>query len=136
MIRPIAITSSKYDFDCEINPLELTDAQIEELGFDVGDPLTYELNLKASGTFTVEWDDDCAMVQVDSLVVEGNIIPNKVIITAVGDVPARRFLDLDLNHVEVEYIGERIEKYGDHAYWDEDRLSSAIDAACDYFEDR
>jgi len=131
MIKPQEITSSKYEFECSINPLDLNEDRLIELGLDPGNPLDLAVSLKAGGEFTVEWDDDIPMIQVTHFIVEGAIIPNKTIITPLGDIPARRFVDLDDTEVDFDYISEKIDKYGDHAYWEEDHLSSLVDAATD-----
>lgn len=134
MIKPEMITSSKYEFECEINPLGLTEDQITELGLDPGNPLDLEVNLKAGGEFVVTWTNDRPKVHVESFVVEGGIVPNKIIITALGDIPGRYFLILEDTQVDFDYLAEKLNKFGDKDYWYNERLTELADAACDAYE--
>lgn len=73
-----------------------------------------------SGEFSLDWDDDIAMVMLDS-----------VCITYEG-----RTIDLVPDDCDFSAIEAVIEEHGDHSNWEEDRMSSRIDDYMDRYGDR
>jgi hypothetical protein len=144
-----------YDFIGIINALELTDDQLAELGLirETNDDL--EQLIEVIGDFSIEWDDDIPMPQIDMVTLVGantdktyngplglkldrtcEVSGLPIYKQAYGPKPIYKTLDLDLKLVNLDDLEQAISNSGQDSNWQEDLIADLADRAQSAYEDR
>lgn len=126
MITVKYVKVNEYEYEGVVNADELSPREQDLLGVKPGE------EVEVGGEFRVTFDDDIAMVEIETCIVIGNQV-----VTSKGDYYTPHF---DLEDVDLDRLATDIEQYagqtGEYLEWLRDYEASMVDYAMDAVQNR